>query len=207
MGKKEIITGNVFNKYSSKNPLYKKLMTNFFSNLLKDIVINNKKKTKILEVGCGEGLLACEIKRRLPDCNYTGIDINNEIISEARKTCPEEKFHIGSIYDLEKYYTEQFDYIIVSEVLEHIDFPEEALIELKKLNTDKYIFSVPHEPIWRFLNIMRLKYLKDFGNTPGHIQHWNKNSFQKLIQSHFKIIDYKNIFPWLIALCRKKHLN
>ncbi|MCD4793730.1 MAG: class I SAM-dependent methyltransferase [Bacteroidales bacterium] len=204
MGEKEIITGNVFDKYNSGNPVYRKLMSNFFSNLLHDIVNRNKKDVKILELGCGEGLLACEIKKLFPNFNYTGLDINDEIISEARKTCPDTKFEVGSIYELKEYYQEKFDYVIVSEVLEHIEEPLKALTEIHKLNSDRFIFSVPNEPIWRFLNMMRLKYLKDFGNTPGHIQHWSKKAFKMLIQSRFNIIEYKSVFPWLIALCDKK---
>ncbi len=203
MGEKEIITGNVFDKYNSGNPVYKKLMNNFFSNLLVDIVRKNKKNVRILEVGCGEGLLACEIKKRFPDMVYIGIDINDEIISEARKTCPNTMFEVGSIYELNKYASEEFDYVIVSEVLEHIENPNEALKEINKLNSEKFIFSVPNEPIWRILNMIRLKYLKDFGNTPGHIQHWSKRKFKKLIQSDFDIVEYKSVFPWLMALCKK----
>ena len=202
MGEKEIITGNVFDKYNSGNPVYKKLMNNFFSNLLADIVRENKKDVRILEIGCGEGLLACEIKKRFPDMIYIGIDINDEIISEARKTCPNTMFEVGSIYELNKYNSEEFDYVIVSEVLEHIEEPNKALDEIHKLNSEKFIFSVPNEPIWRILNMMRLKYIIDFGNTPGHIQHWSKRKFKKLINSYFEILEYKSVFPWLMALCK-----
>ena len=33
--------------------------------------------------------------------------------------------------------------------------------------------------------MMRGKYLKDFGNTPGHIQHWNKRKLMNLVSSVF----------------------
>ena len=204
MEEREIITGNVFDKYHSLNPVYKKIMSNFFSNLLNDLEKNEKKDVKVFEIGCGEGLLAYEIRKRFPDLDYIGIDINEKIISEARNTCNDLKFEVGSIYMLDKYSKEEFDYVIVSEVLEHIEDPLKALSEIKKIKSKKYIFSVPNEPLWRMLNMLRLKYLKNFGNTPGHIQHWSKRKFKQLIKSDFYIIEFKNVFPWLITICKKK---
>ena len=64
MEEREIITGNVFDKYGSKNPIYKKLMSRFLSNLLDNILTNYKEQVYIFEIGCGEGYLANEIQSR-----------------------------------------------------------------------------------------------------------------------------------------------
>ena len=39
----------------------------------------------------------------------------------------------------------------------------------------------PREPLWRGLNIARGAYLKDLGNTPGHLNHWSKRGFVALL--------------------------
>ena len=81
----------------------------------------------------------------------------------AKKNLPFCNVNIGNIYDLQ-FNENEFDLIICSEVLEH-------LIKLMKLLkkyrvTNKYaLLSVPREPIWRILNMIRLKYWGSLGNT------------------------------------------
>ena len=36
------------------------------------------------------------------------------------------------------------------------------------------LVSVPREPLWRALNVARGAYLRELGNTPGHVNHWSK---------------------------------
>lgn len=108
-----------------------------------------------------------------------------------------------SIYDLEAK-EDSADLIICCEVLEHIENPELALEKLYALDTSNYIFSVPREPLWCTLNFLRGKYLKDFGNTPGHIQHWSSREFIKMIEeAGFKIRLKRNPIPWTMILATK----
>lgn len=203
MGEK-IITGNHFDKYNSKNPLYKKLMTNFMDTILDFIRMQKFETNNILETGCGEGYLGEFILENIKNVTYQAFDIDKNIVNTAKLTCPKSNITVGSIYDLSDYSDKKFEFTITSEVLEHLEEPERALEELQKLQTEYYIFTVPKEPVWRFLNVLRLKYLKDFGNTPGHLQHWNKKSFRKMIAPYFDIVEFKVVFPWLMALCKKK---
>ena len=39
------------------------------------------------------------------------------------------------------------------------------------------LVSVPHEPLWRALNVARGAYLRELGNTPGHLNHWTRAAF------------------------------
>ncbi len=197
----KIITGNVFDKYGSKNPIYQRLMSNFTKHLFS--FVPNKDKLNCFEIGIGEGLLAKIILEKYPNSAYIGIDLDDEIVNEARENTPEGVFDKGSVYDLEKYYNQEFDVIIVSEVLEHLEYPEKALQEISKLKFSSIIFTVPNEPIWRILNVMRLKYLKDFGNTPGHLQHWGTKSFKTLIAKYFTITNNSYPFPWQIIHVKK----
>ena len=50
--------------------------------------------------------------------------------------------------------------------------------------------------------MVRGAYLKDFGNTPGHIQHWNKRQFIKMIRANTKlrIVKFQKALPWLQML-------
>lgn len=201
----KIITGNYFDKYQTGNPIYRKLMSNFMTNLLGLIKSQPFEHYNILETGCGEGHLANIILDEFQNkITYQGFDIEDDIVELAQKNAPNANIKKGSIYELQAYQNIDLQFTITSEVLEHLEEPEQAIKSLLTLNSEYYLLSVPNEPIWRVLNMARLKYLKDFGNTPGHIQHWSKSAFKKMLSKHFEIIDFRGVFPWSMALCRKK---
>ena len=64
------------------------------------------------------------------------------------------------------------------------------------------IVSVPREPLWRALNLGRLKYLRDLGNTPGHLQHWSRRSFLSFLERRLEVVAVRSPVPWTMALCR-----
>jgi hypothetical protein len=54
------------------------------------------------------------------------------------------------------------------------------------------------------LNLARGKYLKDMGNTPGHLQHWSRRSFLRLVSSYAEVVKVLTPLPWTVVLCRTK---
>ena len=94
-----------------------------------------------------------------------------------------------------------FDLIEAFHILEHLDKPNLALKELYRVTKKYCILSVPNEPIWRILNLLRGAYVRDLGNTEGHINHWSTSSFQKLVSSYFRIVKLATPLPWTILLC------
>ncbi|MBO7634213.1 MAG: hypothetical protein J6S72_07510, partial [Lachnospiraceae bacterium] len=82
------------------------------------------------------------------------------------------------------------------------EHPAKALKELERVSAKYILVTVPNEPLWRILNMVRGAYLKDFGNTPGHIQHWNKRQFIKMIRANTKlrIVKFQKALPWLQML-------
>lgn len=83
------------------------------------------------------------------------------------------------------------DLIVCCEVLEHLERPEEGLRALQRVVGRYLIVSVSREPIWCVLNLARGKYIADFGNTPGHIQHWSKRGFVALVSKYFEVVEVK----------------
>ena len=59
--------------------------------------------------------------------------------------------------------------------------PEHTVAEMARVALRHLLVSVPREPLWRGLNMARGAYLKDLGNTPGHLNHWSKRSFVALL--------------------------
>jgi hypothetical protein len=63
--------------------------------------------------------------------------------------------------------------------------------------------SVPHEPWWRLGNMARLKYLRQWGNTPGHINHWSRGGFRQQVGKYFRVLRVTNPFLWTFVLAEK----
>jgi 2-polyprenyl-3-methyl-5-hydroxy-6-metoxy-1,4-benzoquinol methylase len=116
---------------------------------------------------------------------------------------PPESFQVRSVYELEPE-RDSADLLVCCEVLEHLEDPDLALATLQRVATGHLILSVPREPIWRVLNMVRGKYLKSFGNTPGHIQHWSSSKFNELVGNYFDIVEIRTPLPWTMLLCRAR---
>ena len=196
-----IPVGNVYDKYATGNPIARRLVRNFISNVL-DLVRASGARD-IHEVGCGEGYLT-EIIAALGVDKIRGSDMSEKMIAEARSRTAGSGlvFESKNIYELGS--DDSAELIVCCEVLEHLDDPEGALQVLALLNTEHYVFSVPREPIWRVLNLARGKYLGQLGNTPGHLQHWSAASFQSLIGRYFDVSEKRSPLPWTMLLCRRR---
>ena len=59
---------------------------------------------------------------------------------------------------------------------------------------------MPFEPIWRIGNMARGRYLRDLGNTPGHVNHWTNRGFTTLVGTHFEVVDRATPLPWTMVL-------
>src|SRR6266571_3498995 len=73
---------------------------------------------------------------------------------------------------------DEFDLASAIEVLEHVPQPERTLAEMARCARSHLLVSVPREPLWRALNLARGAYVRQLGNTPGHLNHFSKRSFQ-----------------------------
>lgn len=101
------------------------------------------------------------------------------------------------------YKNDEFDLVLACELLEHLKDYNEGLSEIKRVTKRYAILSVPMEPLWRILNLAQGRYIASLGNTPGHIQHWGKKEFLKVIKKYFLIEKIYYPLPWQVALCKK----
>ena len=194
--------GNWEDKYNTKNPIARYLMYNFIKTI-KQIIIQYKESIdSITEVGCGEGYLINEIYSIVPHLTIKACDFSEDIIRFAKGKFPLLDFYVKSIYHIGE--EDSADLILCCEVLEHLEFPEKALKIISSVTRKYCLLSVPHEPLWRFLNMARGKYILNFGNTPGHIQHWTPHQFIHLINTFMEIVLVKSVLPWTVVFCKKK---
>jgi 2-polyprenyl-3-methyl-5-hydroxy-6-metoxy-1,4-benzoquinol methylase len=97
---------------------------------------------------------------------------------------------------------DEFDMATAIEVLEHVPEPEATVAEMARVARSHLLVSVPREPLWRGLNVARGAYIKQLGNTPGHLNHWSKRSFVSMLSRHGTIEEARSPFPWTMVLVR-----
>jgi hypothetical protein len=86
------------------------------------------------------------------------------------------------------------------EVLEHLEDPERGFAEVCRVSKRWVIATVPREPIWRMLNMARLKYVTSLGNTPGHLNHWSARGFRKFVGHFANVHACRTPLPWTVVL-------
>jgi SAM-dependent methyltransferase len=196
-----VVIGNTYDKYASQNPIERRLMDGYRSTL--STFVKKANPQTIHEVGCGEGYWVIQ----WVDAGYfvRGSDFSTQIIDIARQNAIHHQlmtdpFITRSIYDLDPQ-EDRADLVVCCEVLEHLEDPEKALQVLRSISGTRLILSVPLEPVWRMLNMARGKYWNEWGNTPGHIQHWSRQEFIGLVEKYFRVIEVRSPLPWTMVLC------
>lgn len=156
-----------------------------------------------VELGCGPGESTRHIHKARPDIILEASDIDPDLVALTKQKIPHITTRVESIYDTGRE-TESTDLVCALEIFEHLDDPHKALTEVHRITKKYALISVPREPLWRILNICRGAHLKDFGNTPGHVNHWSTGEIKKFVSPLFDIIEVRNPIPWTILLLRKK---
>jgi ubiquinone/menaquinone biosynthesis C-methylase UbiE len=200
-GAPPVPTGNTYDKYGSTNPVVKRLMARFEGTLAE--LFAQAAPGSVLDLGCGEGVLTEQWARQLGDGPVLGLDLADEKLAAewATRTRPNlelRSFDGGDLPAADK----SFDLVTATEVLEHVPDPEQKVAEMARVARRHVLVSVPHEPLWRMLNVARGAYVRDLGNTPGHINHWTKRSFVALLSRHGDVIEARSPFPWTMLLVR-----
>jgi SAM-dependent methyltransferase len=187
----------------------KYLINNYFRNvdeLVRHTGLAEKQDMKAIEIGCGEGHSTQRLRKLLPDnIDLLASEYVDHLVPIARQNNPDVPISQESAYET-RHQDETFDLVFFLEVLEHLDYPDKALQELSRIiKKDGYlILGVPREPLWRALNMARGQYLKDLGNTPGHLNHWSTLSIRSFVEKHFGPVQWvKTPLPWTIVAAQK----
>ena len=195
------VTGNTYDKYGSNNPLVKRLMARFERTL--DELFKQAAPRSVLDVGCGEGVLTHQWAQRL-EGRIVGIDLEDPTIQAewAKRQAPNLSYRVMKAESL-PFEEGEFDLAAAIEVLEHVPDPEHTVAQMARVARGGHLLvSVPREPLWRGLNMARGAYVRDLGNTPGHVNHWSKQGFVRLLARHGEVIERRSPFPWTMLLVR-----
>ncbi len=165
-------------------------------NSLSLIISRIQQNSTVLEFGPANGRMTKYLKQVL-NCKVYAVEIDKDAAKDAEVYCEEILVDNVETYTwVEKYRTQQFDYIVFADVLEHLYYPEKALkesISLLKEN-GSILISVPniaHNAIIMELLNDQFTY-RDVGlldNT--HIRFFTKNTLEQLIYNCGLSIQYE----------------
>jgi 2-polyprenyl-3-methyl-5-hydroxy-6-metoxy-1,4-benzoquinol methylase len=194
-------TGNTFDKYGSTNPVVRRLMAGFEGTL--EQLFGRAAPDSVLDVGCGEGVLTYRWAQQLGDRPVLGVDLADPKLEAEWSTRrrPNLEFRATAATEL-PFADRSYDLAAAIEVLEHVPEPERTLAEMARVAARHVLISVPREPLWRGLNLVRGAYVRELGNTPGHVNHWSKQSFVAMASRHGEVIEARSPFPWTMLLVR-----
>lgn len=142
---------------------------------------------KVLDIGCSKG----EYVRTLIDKGYDayGFDI---LYHENWKDL-EERFKCGDIINL-PYKDEEFDTVLLFEVLEHLDNLETALKEVRRVVKRNIFVSVPDAEMYPFMIESGLTFHHWIDRT--HVNFFTEKTLKEELTKHgFEIVFFKRINP------------
>jgi ubiquinone/menaquinone biosynthesis C-methylase UbiE len=194
-------TGNTFDKYGSSNPVVRRLMAAFESALGE--LFDRAAPASVLDVGCGEGVLTARWAEQLGSGRVVGIDLEDPKLAAEwdRRRRANLEFRAMAAENL-PFDENEFDLAAAIEVLEHVPDPGATLAEMARVAGRHLLVSVPREPVWRILNVARGAYVRELGNTPGHLNHWSKRGFIRMLAAHGEVIEARSPLPWTMLLVR-----
>ncbi len=181
LAREELDTVNTYNKNSSEWAS-KHSTKGFWSeemNKFHDLLPSGK----ILEIGAGGGRDARELIGIGYD--YTGVDVSEGLLKEAKKNCPEGKFLQQSIYELD-FLPDYFDGFWTSATLLHIpkNRIDEALSKINEVVKSKGV---------GFISIKKGKGERiEDDEGPRLFSYYQEKEFKNILnRNNFEIIEFK----------------
>lgn len=191
-------------KHESNNPIQRWLLDRFHDEVAR--LIDLVDAQRIADLGCGEAYVVDAVRQRGVDAEFTCVDHSATAIAEAERRLadvPGTRFVVGDVHQLDAAEM-AFDLVLMLEVLEHLDDPEPILDLLARLTTGHVLLSVPREPIFRGMNLLRGRNVARWGSDPEHVQHWTKRSFRAFVQTRFDVVAEGAATPWTMLLLRPR---
>lgn len=92
--------------------------------------VKHKKDARILEIGSGLGYLTYALRNE--NYNVTGLDISKEAVNQANEKFG-EYYICEDLFEHVKSHIEFYDFVILTEVIEHVDNPKAFIEAIKKI--------------------------------------------------------------------------
>jgi SAM-dependent methyltransferase len=124
----------------------------------------------IVDVGCGQGTLLAELYEAFPRVELAGTDFSPVAVRLAADRVPDASFHV---LDLTKQaLPRQYDLVICSEVLEHIEDDISALKNLRRMTRRHLLVTTPQGRMRSFES-----------GAVGHVRNYSAGELQNKMRA------------------------
>jgi len=163
--------------------------------------------SKVLDLGCGTSRLLYDLKTK-KNCDCTGFDTSQVAVNGIK--AEGVKAEVANIEEKDFVLTENYDYIIFAEVVEHMRFPEDVF---KKVipHTKQIAITLPNSAFYRYrLGLLfNGRFFTQWYKHPSeHLRYWSHIDFmdwlgaQGLIVEKYKAangFELKDLWPNMFA--------
>ena len=152
------------------------------------------KGKKFLEVGCGLGYFSN--KAFTMGANVTGIDIGPNLVAINKKKTPKGQFKVASASKL-PFKDNQFDVVLSTEVIEHVDKQNQALGEMARVlkKGGMLVITTPNrifKPLFDFLSITKIR---PYQGNENWIYSWD---MLKFFESKGLVLEKERYFNFIM---------
>ncbi len=151
---------------------------------------SKEKKHKIIEIGSGLGYLTYALKRE--GFNIKGLDISKHAVEQATKRFG-DYYICDNLFDFAKKRTKNFDIVIMTEVIEHVNEPlkfTQTLLSLLNKN-GKLLITTPNKSFYPREVIWATE------NPPVHCWWFSEDSIKfisKMTKTKVSFIDFEDYY-------------
>lgn len=168
------------NLWNERDPAHKRFRLTY------DIVKEHNPKT-MLDYGCAHGHMIINMAQKMPDIEYTGIDIDQLNIDLAIGWAADENIDATFIQGVHTDVEGQYDLILIGELLEHVPNPIDIVEAMKQHLTDDgtILITTPYGP-WE---AMGYKQKENLG-WRAHIHHFERADLLEMFgeQRDYKVL-------------------
>ena len=161
----------------------------------------SREEKLILDLGCGEGLTLEKMARDFKDIKFLGVDADPENVAICKKY--DLSVEQGDAYSL-NFPENNFDVVSFLEVIEHLDYPQKAIGEIRRVLKPggKLIIIFPNDFIFKLSRIITLKF-KEAAYNPGHKKQWRHELIKRFLKENgFEVVYSRNLpfYFWNLSL-------
>lgn len=166
-----------------------------------ELKLLDKECDSYLDIGCGDALHFSRIKFRL----VVGVDHNESTITRGKG----KKLIISKAEKL-PFKDESFDCISCHHLIEHLDNPENLILEIMRVLKPKgrVIISTPnYRSLWVIVEFFwaRLGLFNPVNYSEIHVQHFTPKKIRSMLEkSGFKVLKIETYQPFLIPFKKAK---
>ena len=143
--------------------------------------------TRLIDIGCGEGVFALMLKREMGYTETWGMEIDDKAANIAA-TRLDRVIQGDVVQTIDELPDGYFDLVCMNDLLEHLMWPEEFLVRLRaKLSPEGRIFcSIPnirqYRLLWNLLQHQDFEYTESGLLDRTHIRFFTRKTFISLLK-------------------------